>query len=140
MSEENKNFEKEPILVHKTKDEPETVAEARQKKALVWDFSEDEALLRSPEPDDVFKSSDSWRVFRIMSECVNGFDALATITRGVSLFGSARTPEDHKYYKAARETGKLLAESGFEVITVAVPESWKLVIAVPLKPAVFQSV
>lgn len=117
MSEEKKKFDEEPILVHKTKDEPETVAEAREKKALVWDFSEDEALLRSPEPDDVFKSSDSWRVFRIMSECVNGFDALATITRGVSLFGSARTPEDHEYYNAARETGKLLAESGFEVIT-----------------------
>ena len=115
---DKKNHE-EPVLKHKTKEEPTTVAEAKEKqqKKIVWDFTEDEALLRSPEPDDVFKSSDSWRVFRIMSECVNGFDAMATITRGVSLFGSARTPEDHEYYIAARETGKLLAEAGFEVIT-----------------------
>ena len=107
----------EPILRHKTKDEPRTVQEAREKERIKWDFTEDEALLRSPEPDDLFKSSDSWRVFRIMSESVNGFDAMATITRGVSIFGSARTPEDNEYYKAARETGKLLAEEGFEVIT-----------------------
>lgn len=109
----------EPKFKQKTKQEPKTVAEAKQKqhKQLIWDFTEDEALLRSPEPDDLFKSSDSWRVFRIMSETVNGFDALATITRGVSIFGSARTPEDNEYYIAARETGKLLAENNFEVIT-----------------------
>jgi uncharacterized protein (TIGR00730 family) len=117
--EENKNKEDKPVLKHKTKEEPKTVADARkeQKQAIVWDFTEDEALLRSPEPDDLFKSSDSWRVFRIMSETVNGFDAMATIMRGVSIFGSARTQEDHEYYIAARETGKLLAEAGFEVIT-----------------------
>ncbi|QQS40978.1 MAG: TIGR00730 family Rossman fold protein [Acidobacteriota bacterium] len=102
---------------HKTLDEPATVAEAKEQKALVWHVTEDEALLRSPEPSDQFKSSDSWRVFRIMSEFVDGFDAFATITRGVSIFGSARTPEDSEYYKAARETGRLLAEADFEVIT-----------------------
>jgi uncharacterized protein (TIGR00730 family) len=107
----------EPILRHKTKEEPTTVKEAKAKQGIKWDFTEDEALLRSPEPDDVFKSSDSWRVFRIMGECVNGFDSLSTITRGVSIFGSARTPEDNEYYIAAKETGKLLAEAGFEVIS-----------------------
>lgn len=109
--------DKEPALRHKTKTEPSTIAEAKKQQRVTWDFTEDEALLRSPEPDDVFKSSDSWRVFRIMSECVNGFDALATITRGVSVFGSARSKEDNEYYIAARETGKLLAKTGFEVIT-----------------------
>ena len=74
-------------------------------------------LLRSPEPDDTYKTSDSWRVFRILGEFVGGFDDLATITKGVSVFGSARTEEDNEYYIAARETGKLLAEAGFEVIT-----------------------
>ncbi|NNE64945.1 MAG: TIGR00730 family Rossman fold protein [Pyrinomonadaceae bacterium] len=108
---------KDPILRQKTKHEPTTIAEAKEQQRVTWDFTEDEALLRSPEPDDVFKSSDSWRVFRIMSEAVNGFDALATITSGVSIFGSARTPEGTEYYEAARETGKLLAEAGFEVIT-----------------------
>lgn len=105
------------VTKHKTMEPPETVAEAKEQQTLVWHVTEDEALLRSPEPSDQFKSSDSWRVFRIMSEFVNGFDALATITRGVSIFGSARTKEDNEYYQAARETGKLLAESGFEVIT-----------------------
>ncbi len=98
--------------------EPETVAEAiKQQEHSYWQTTEDEILLRSPEPDDVFKSSDSWRVFRILGEFVNGFDSLATITRGVSIFGSARTGEDNPNYIAARETGRLLAEAGFEIIT-----------------------
>jgi len=98
--------------------EPETVAEAKElEKHPYWLTTEDEVLLRSPEPDDVFKSSDSWRVFRILGEFVNGFDSLATITHGVSVFGSARTTEDNEHYIAARETGRLLAEAGFEVIT-----------------------
>ena len=97
--------------------EPVTVAEAKQLENTYWQMTEDEVLLRSPEPDDVFKSSDSWRVFRILGEFVNGFDSLATITRGVSVFGSARTAEDDPNYIAARETGRLLAEADFEVIT-----------------------
>ncbi len=97
---------------------PETVGEAKlEEQNAFWHTTEDEVLLRSPEPSDMFKSSDSWRVFRILGEFVGGFDSLSTITRGVSVFGSARTPEDHKSYQAARETGKLLAEAGFEVIT-----------------------
>ena len=52
-----------------------------------------------------------------MGEFVGGFDNLATITRGVSIFGSARTPKDDPNYLAAKETAKLLAESGFEIIT-----------------------
>lgn len=113
----DKEVNKEPKTKLKTLNEPATIAEAKKQQSLVWHVTEDEALLRSPEPNDQFKSSDSWRVFRIMSECVNGFDALATITRGVSIFGSARTPKDNEYYQAARETGKLLAEAEFEVIT-----------------------
>lgn len=98
--------------------EPETVAEAKEmEKNPYWLTTEDEVLLRSPEPDDIFKSSDSWRVFRILGEFVGGFDSLATITHGVSVFGSARTTEDNEHYIAARETGRLLAEAGFEVMT-----------------------
>ncbi|MBK7706748.1 MAG: TIGR00730 family Rossman fold protein [Acidobacteria bacterium] len=98
--------------------EPKTVAEAKTllEKAY-WQLTDDEVLLRSPEPDDEYKASDSWRVLRIMSEFVYGFDNLATITRGVSVFGSARTKEGEPEYEAARETGRLLAEAGFEVIT-----------------------
>jgi len=99
--------------------EPETVAEAKtlEKQPEYWQLTDDEVLLRSPEPEDEYKTSDSWRVFRIMGEFVGGFDDLATITRGVTIFGSARTHEDTEMYEAARETGKLLAEAGFEVIT-----------------------
>jgi uncharacterized protein (TIGR00730 family) len=99
--------------------EPETVGEARKLEAETgyWKLTDDEILLRSPEPQDDYKTSDSWRVFRIMGEFVGGFDDLAAITRGVSIFGSARTPEDDQYYEAARETARLLAEFGFEIIT-----------------------
>jgi uncharacterized protein (TIGR00730 family) len=98
--------------------EPETVEEAKKlEENQFWLLTDDEILLRSPEPDDTYKTSDSWRVFRIMGEFVGGFDDLATITKGVSVFGSARTDEANEYYIAARETGRLLAEAGFEVIT-----------------------
>ncbi len=64
-----------------------------------------------------FAESDTWRVFRIMAEFVEGFETLAQIGPAVSIFGSARTPSDHEYYEIARRTGRLLAEAGFAVIT-----------------------
>ncbi|MGH9933422.1 MAG: TIGR00730 family Rossman fold protein [Pyrinomonadaceae bacterium] len=78
--------------------------------------TQDEQLLESPGPDE-FTHTDTWRVFRIMGEFVEGFDELATLTRGVSIFGSARTSNDDPYYKAAEETAALLARVGFAVIT-----------------------
>ncbi len=78
--------------------------------------TQDEQLLETPKPDE-FTHTDTWRVFRIMGEFVEGFDELATVTRGVSVFGSARTSPDNLYYKAARETAGLLAQAGFAVIT-----------------------
>jgi len=99
--------------------EPKTVAEAKKLEEVhdYWQLTDDEVLLRSPEPEDDYKTSDSWRVFRIMGEFVGGFDDLATIIRGVSIFGSARTPETDEMYIAARETARLLAEADFEIIT-----------------------
>ena len=98
--------------------EPVTLAEViKEEEKSYWQTTEDEVLLRSPEPQDEFKTSDSWRVFRILGEFVGGFDSLGTVTRGVSVFGSARTKETDSNYIAARETGKLLAKAGFEVIT-----------------------
>ena len=78
--------------------------------------TQDEQLLESPRPDD-FKRTDPWRVFRIMGEFVEGFDELATVSRGVSFFGSARTDANDHYYEAARETAALFARAGFAVIT-----------------------
>jgi uncharacterized protein (TIGR00730 family) len=99
--------------------EPKTVADAkkRERQPGYWQLTDDEVLLRSPEPEDDYKTSDSWRVLRITSEFISGFDELATITQGVSIFGSARTHEGDEMYAAAREVGRLLAEANFEIIT-----------------------
>jgi uncharacterized protein (TIGR00730 family) len=78
--------------------------------------TQDEQLLESPRPDE-FTHTDTWRVFRIMGEFVEGFDDLATLTRGISIFGSARTAPDDPDYKAAEETAALLVRAGFAVIT-----------------------
>ncbi len=90
--------------------------EGTDKRAAGGPATQDEQLFKTPAPDE-FTRSDTWRVFRIMGEFVEGFDELAATTRGVSVFGSARTPADHPYYEAARETGALLARAGFTVIT-----------------------
>jgi uncharacterized protein (TIGR00730 family) len=78
--------------------------------------TQDEQLLETPRPDE-FTHTDTWRVFRIMGEFVEGFDELATVSRGVAIFGSARTPPKDQYYAAAQETAALLARAGFSVIT-----------------------
>ena len=78
--------------------------------------TQDEQLLESPRPDE-FKHTDPWRVFRIMGEFVEGFDELASVTRGVSIFGSARTLPSDPQYKAAQETAALFVQAGFAVIT-----------------------
>ena len=64
-----------------------------------------------------FTQSDTWRVLRITGEFVAGFDALAEIGPAVSVFGSARTPEDDPMYAAAVDLGRRLAEAGFATIT-----------------------
>ncbi len=85
-------------------------------------LTEDEKLLQSPESDlGAFTTSDPWRVMRITAEFVEGFDALANVTKGVTIFGSARTGPDDPQYQAARETARLLAEQGFSIITGAGP-------------------
>jgi uncharacterized protein (TIGR00730 family) len=78
--------------------------------------TQDEQLLETPKPDE-FTHTDTWRVFRIMGEFVEGFDELATVTRGVSIFGSARVRPEDEQYQAAQETAALLARAGFAVIT-----------------------
>ena len=66
---------------------------------------------------DNFKINDTWRIFRIMSELVEGFDDLSKIEKAVTVFGSARVPEDDVYYQKARFLGKLFAENNIPVIT-----------------------
>jgi uncharacterized protein (TIGR00730 family) len=64
-----------------------------------------------------FTLTDPWRVFRIMSEFVEGFDALSHLPPSVAFFGSARLKPEDPAYVAATETARLLAESGFGIIT-----------------------
>jgi uncharacterized protein (TIGR00730 family) len=78
--------------------------------------TEDEKLLtRARRPD--FLDTDPWRALRILSEFVEGFDALATVGPAVTVFGSARTEADDSVYELARSIGRKLAERGFAVIT-----------------------
>lgn len=60
---------------------------------------------------------DLWRIFRVMAEFTEGFEELASVGPAVSIFGSARTSPDDKYYKLAEQTAFELAKAGFAIIT-----------------------
>lgn len=81
---------------------------------------EDDQLIRRAFEDrdwNEIKSSNSWAIFKVMSEFVEAFEKLAKIGPCVSIFGSARTKEDHKYYKMAEEIASKLVRHGYGVIT-----------------------
>jgi uncharacterized protein (TIGR00730 family) len=64
-----------------------------------------------------FAVKDTWRIFRIMAEFVEGFEAMAQIPRGVTVFGSARSLPGDRDYQLAYQMGRALAEAGYTVIT-----------------------
>jgi uncharacterized protein (TIGR00730 family) len=64
-----------------------------------------------------FAIKDTWRVFRIMAEFVEGFEAMARIPRGVTVFGSARCRPGDRDYQLAYDMGHALAQAGYAVIT-----------------------
>lgn len=63
------------------------------------------------------KINDSWAIFKIMSEFVEGYERMAKIGPCISLFGSARTKPDNKYYQIGMEIAEKLAKAGYGVIT-----------------------
>ena len=63
------------------------------------------------------KTNDSWAIFKIMGEFVSGFERMSRIGPCVSIFGSARTKSDHKYYKLATEIAEKIVNNGYGVIT-----------------------
>jgi len=80
--------------------------------------NEDIELLKAPGTiGKDFTHSDPWRVLKIQGEFVDGFDTLAGIGSCISIFGSARTEPDDKYYKVAEKTAALLVGNGMGVIT-----------------------
>jgi uncharacterized protein (TIGR00730 family) len=84
--------------------------------ALIPKISTDQALLEA-EPEQTWRSSDPWRVMRIQSEFVAGFDALAHVGPAISVFGSARLKAADPGYATARAIGRGLARAGYAVIT-----------------------
>ena len=68
-----------------------------------------------------FTDEDPWRVFRIISEFVEGFDVLSQIGKAVTIFGSSRTPAGSKYYKLGEEVAYLLAKEGYAIMTGSGP-------------------
>ncbi len=63
------------------------------------------------------KTNDSWAIFKIMGEFVNGFERMSRIGPCVSIFGSARTKPDHKHYKLAVKVAEKISGAGYGVIT-----------------------
>ena len=80
--------------------------------------TEDRKLFRpAPYADTSFLETDAWRALRIMGEYVEGFDSLADLGPAVSVFGSARLPDNDPSYAQAEELGRKLAQRGITVIT-----------------------
>ncbi|MEX1112236.1 MAG: TIGR00730 family Rossman fold protein [Candidatus Andersenbacteria bacterium] len=64
-----------------------------------------------------FEGDANWRIFRVMSEFIEGFEFLYPLRREITFFGSARFPAGSRWYEESRKLGRLLAESDFTVIT-----------------------
>ncbi len=79
--------------------------------------TEDQKLFQRPTVKPAFLDTDPWRALRILSEFVDGFDALAAVGPAITVFGSARVSRDSDTYRLARTIGRRLAEEGFAVIT-----------------------
>jgi uncharacterized protein (TIGR00730 family) len=110
---------------------PSQITDARQAGATrviddaIRDYTEpmteDEKLLQTPPSGESFTKTDPWRVMRITAEFVEGFDNMASVEKGVTIFGSARISPDDPHYAAAEQVARLLAEAGFAIITGAGP-------------------
>jgi len=72
---------------------------------------------RNPKNWNEVKTNDSWAIFKIMGEFVSGYEKLSKIGPCVSIFGSARTKPDDKYYQLAENIAKNLSDNGYGVIT-----------------------
>ena len=72
---------------------------------------------RNPKNWNEVKTNDSWAIFKIMGEFVNGYEKLSKIGPCVSIFGSARTKPDDNYYQLAENIAKNLSDNGYGVIT-----------------------
>ena len=67
--------------------------------------------------NDSMLTRESWKIFQIMAEFVEGFERMACVKPSVSIFGSARTSPDHPYYKLTTDIARELSDSGFSVVS-----------------------
>jgi len=67
--------------------------------------------------DDTLLTRESWKIFQILAEFVEGFERLARIRPSVSIFGSARTKPDHPYYQMTEQIARMLSDAGFSVVS-----------------------
>lgn len=87
-------------------------------KKLISRQTADRGLLASRPQSAPFTTTDTWRVFRIMAEFVEGFEIMSQVRQpAVAMFGSARLGADNPYYQAALETARLLASAGVSILT-----------------------
>lgn len=83
------------------------------------------------------KGENSWTMFKVLSEFVEGFETMNNLGPCISIFGSARVKESHPHYELARRIAARLTEEGFGIITGGDQESWKRPIAEHLKAMEF---
>jgi uncharacterized protein (TIGR00730 family) len=67
--------------------------------------------------NDTMLTRESWKIFQIMAEFVEGFERMARVRPSVSIFGSARTSREHKYYQLTEEIARQLSDAGFSVVS-----------------------
>ena len=67
--------------------------------------------------NDTMLTHESWKIFQIMAEFVEGFERMAKVRPSVSIFGSARTKPDHRYYQLTENISKALSDAGFSVVS-----------------------
>ena len=73
--------------------------------------------MREQYPIDEMRFSESWRLFKILGEFVDGVEALHDLGPAVTIFGSARVAQNHRYYHMTETMAAMMAENGFAVIT-----------------------
>ena len=78
---------------------------------------DDLELLQAHKKSQSDKLNDAWRVLKIQSEIIQGFEELRDVNNGIAIFGSARTKPEDKYYKATEELAEEFSTEGFNIIT-----------------------
>src|SRR5438105_1195006 len=86
-------------------------------KGKTMDKLQKEPRPKTPIINDLMLNRESWKIFQVIAEFVEGYERLVHIKPSVSIFGSARTKPDHPDYDLAESIGKLLSNSGYAVVT-----------------------